>query len=96
MVIWAYIAHEPTINWLYSYNKMKHNKTKYRQTSNKSRALVGNDIFDHSDVFGASPVGAALTTSSFSTLQLASMDWANTTARRDENHLSVVGQCVLY
>ena len=29
--------------------------------------LVGNKIVDHSDVVGASPVGAAPTTSSFST-----------------------------
>ena len=39
----------------------------YRQVSNISRALVGNKIVDHSDVVGASPVGAAPTTSSFST-----------------------------
>ena len=39
----------------------------YRQVSNISRALVGNQIVDHSDVVGASPVGAAPTTSSFST-----------------------------
>ena len=32
-----------------------------------SRALVGNNIIDLSDVFGASPVGAAPTRSSFST-----------------------------
>ena len=31
------------------------------------RTLEGNKIVDHSDVVGASPVGAALTTSSFST-----------------------------
>ena len=42
------------------------NKT-YRKTSNIRRTLVGNDIVDHSDVVGASPVGAAPTTSSFST-----------------------------
>ena len=40
---------------------------KYRQVSNISRTLVGNKIVDHSDVVGASPVGAAPTTSSFST-----------------------------
>ena len=40
---------------------------KYRQTSNISRILVGSEIVDHSDVVGASPVGAAPTTSSFST-----------------------------
>ena len=39
----------------------------YRQTSNISDALVGNKIVDHSHVGGASPVGAAPTTSSFST-----------------------------
>ena len=37
---------------------------------------VGNKIVDHSDVVGASPVGTAPTTSSFSTYFLASMDWA--------------------
>ena len=39
----------------------------YRKVSNIRRALVGNKIVDHSDVVGASPVGAAPTTSSFST-----------------------------
>ena len=39
----------------------------YRKTSNIIRTLVGNKIVDHSDVVGASPVGAAPTTSSFST-----------------------------
>ena len=39
----------------------------FRQVSNKRRALVGNKIVDHSDVVGASPVGAAPTTSSFLT-----------------------------
>ena len=38
----------------------------YRKTSNISRTLVGNKIVDNSDVVGASPVGAAPTTSSFS------------------------------
>ena len=37
------------------------------QFSNIRRTLVGNEIVDHSDVVGASPVGAAPTTSSFST-----------------------------
>ena len=40
---------------------------KYRQTSNISRTVVNNKIADHSHVVGASPVGAAPTTSSFST-----------------------------
>ena len=39
----------------------------YRQVPNISRTLVGNTIVDHSDVVGASPVGAAPTTSSLST-----------------------------
>ena len=37
---------------------------RYRQVSNIRRTLVGNYIVDHSDVVGASPVGAAPTTSS--------------------------------
>ena len=40
---------------------------KYRKTSNIRRTLVGNKIVDHPDVVGASPVGAAPITSSFST-----------------------------
>ena len=40
---------------------------RYRKTSGIIRALVGNKIVDNSDVVGASPVGAAPTTSSFST-----------------------------
>ena len=39
----------------------------YRQNSGISRTLVGNEIVDHSDVVGASPVSAAPTVSSFST-----------------------------
>ena len=42
-------------------------KFKYCKTSNIRCTLVGNKIVDHSDVVGASPVGAAPTTSSFST-----------------------------
>ena len=39
----------------------------YRKVSNIRRTLVSNEIVDHSDVVGASPVGAAPGTSSFST-----------------------------
>ena len=39
----------------------------YRQVSNISGTLVGNQIVGHWDVVGASPVGAAPTTSLFST-----------------------------
>ena len=60
----------------------------YHQTSNISRSFVRNKHVDHSDVVGASPVGAAPTTSSFSTKHLASMDWAKIPARRDKKHLS--------
>ena len=47
-----------------------HSVTAYRQVSNISRTLVGNWIVDHSNVVGASPVGAAPTTSSFSTYRV--------------------------
>ena len=62
----------------------------YPQTSNIIHTLVDNKIVDHSDVFGALPISAALTTSSFSTERLASMDWAKTTARRDEKFSDLV------
>ena len=39
----------------------------YHQTSDIGHTLVGIKIADHSDVVGALPVGAAPTTSSFST-----------------------------
>ena len=39
----------------------------YRQVSNIRRTLAVNKFVDHLDVVGASPVGAAPTTSSFST-----------------------------
>ena len=44
------------------------NEFEYRKTSNINCTLVGKKkIADHSDVVGASPAGAAPTTSSFST-----------------------------
>ena len=49
------------------HNKSAVKKYIYRQVSNIRRISVGNQIVDHSDVVGASPVGAAPTTSSFST-----------------------------
>ena len=45
-------------------HRIKHN---YHHTSNISRTLLWNKMVDHSDVVGASPVGAAPTISSFST-----------------------------
>ena len=68
----------------------------YRKISNIRRTLVGNKIVDHSDVVGASPVGAAPTTSSFSTWHLASRNSAQTAASQYENLLSVGMWCVLY
>ena len=41
-------------------------KQGYRKVSDISHTLAGNKIVDHSDVVGASPVGAAPLTSSFS------------------------------
>ena len=38
----------------------------YRQTSNQSD-ILGNEIVDHSDVVGSSPIGSTAATSSFST-----------------------------
>ena len=70
--------------------------TCYRKTPDLSRSSVGNKVVDNSDVVGASPVGAAPTTSSFSTQQLASMDWAKTTARGYKKHLNFGIWCDLY
>ena len=78
------------------HNAHLHTWKDYHHTSNIRCTLVGNKIVDHSDVVGASPVHVAPTTSSFSTWQLVSMDWAKTTARRDENHLSFGIWCNLY
>ena len=68
----------------------------YRQTFNIRCTSVRNKVVEYSDVVGASPVGAAPTTSSFSTWQLTSMNWAKTTARRDEEHWSFGIWCDLH
>ena len=47
---------------------------KRRPISNTRRTLVGNYIADHPDIVGASLVGTAPTSSSFSTQHLVSMD----------------------
>ena len=49
------------------YGRCSFENQTYRQTSNISHTLVGNKIIEHPDVVGASPVGAAPTTSAFST-----------------------------
>ena len=61
----------------------------YRQISDTSRTVVGNKIVGHSNVVGASPIGAAPTVSSCSTWHQASIDCAKTTARRDEKTLKL-------
>ena len=58
--LWSRINHTNT----YLITAMKNIN---RQASNIRRTLIGNQIVDHSDVFGATPVGAAPTISSFST-----------------------------
>ena len=78
------------------YIHMQRHANIYRKTSNIRRTLLGKKIVAHSDVVGASPVGAAPTTSSFSTQYLASIDWTKTTARRDNKHLELGIWCVLY
>ena len=72
------------------------NDTMYRKVSNIRRTWVGNKIVDHSDIVGASPVGAAPTTSSFSTWHLAARDSAKTATRQYKNLLKVEIWCVLY
>ena len=61
----------------------------YCQIASISGTFVGNRIVDHSDVVGASPVGAAPTASLFLTEHLASVVWAKTIARQDEKHLGL-------
>ena len=58
----------------------------YLQICNINCTIVGNKIADHSDVVWVSPVAAAPTISSFPTKYLVSLDWAQTTAGRDEKH----------
>ena len=53
--------------WLVSQGMITQACIIYHPVSNIRRTLVGNKIVDHWDVVGASPVGAAPTTSSFST-----------------------------
>ena len=60
----------------------------YCQTSNISCTLAGNKIVDHSDVFGASPVGTAPTISSVWTWHLALIYCTKTTTGSDEENLS--------
>ena len=52
--------------WPLLYYRARNVEHSCRQVSNMRCTLVGNWIVDHSDVVGATPVGAAPTTSSFS------------------------------
>ena len=71
-----------------------HGKRNYRKTSNISLTFVGNKIFDHSDVVGASPVSAAPTTYIF--VLDPTRDSAKTAVRQYDNLLSVGIRCALY
>ena len=68
----------------------------YRQNCNINRTLVGKKIVEHSDVAGASLVGAAPTKSSFWTKYLASLDRLKSTTRQDEKQLCCGIWCDLY
>ena len=66
-----------------------------------SRGFAGRGALEgypshYTSLVGASPVGAAPTTSSFSSWHLASMDWAKTTTRGYNKHLSFGIWCDLY
>ena len=70
MCTWLKLWRSDSVSIGWGCHSYMFNQTKiqiYRKTSSISRTLVGNKIVDNSDVVGASPVGAAPTTSSFST-----------------------------
>ena len=52
---------------MFNFQFKTNNTVIYRKVFNIRRTLVVNKIVDHSDAVGASPVGTAPTTSSFST-----------------------------
>ena len=83
-------------DWVTTLTANNQHSDTYRQISNIRRMMVGNKIADHLDVVGASPVGAAPTTSSFLTYHLASIYCKKTTARWDEKHLGFGIWCILY
>ena len=71
------------------------NSTVYVSPTLKPLIMIDNKLVNHSEV-GALPVGVASIISSFLTKNLASMDWAKITVRRNREHLSFVIWCVLY
>ena len=84
----------PATDWLVHNRKYLHKMylspsyvgNEYRKTSNIKHILLGNKIVDHSDIVGASPVGAAPTTSLFSSWRLSSVDWADNCKTRRETY----------
>ena len=75
--------------WYQQLIETKHTQYVPFKITVKPMIVVGNIIIDHSGVVVASPFGVAPTTSSFPIEHLVSMDWAEATARRGKNHLSV-------
>ena len=71
--VWCLWMKKLFITWLINFKICTYSvmyfytNTYYRQTSNIRRTWVGNKIVDYSDIVGASAIGAAPMTSSFST-----------------------------
>ena len=61
------IFYSNDVSWFCTYAKSWPNLAIYCEVSNISRTSIGNEIVDHTDLVGSSPVGAAPTPSSFST-----------------------------
>ena len=83
-----------TFSWMKM--RLKVLSAKWRPFCLGLNVLKGKKIVDHS--VGASPVGTAIATYSFSTLHLASssLDWTKTTATWDEKHRNFGIWCDLY
>ena len=68
IIIWSKILNKTSDGWQVNQNDgLWTNHESYRKTYNIRPTLVGNKIVNHSDVVGASPDGAAPTTSSLYT-----------------------------
>ena len=78
-----WFEHRLRVHGIYRQNS---NISNVPPNSNISCTFTGNKLVYHSHVFGATPIGAAPTSSSFSTKHLGSIDWATTTATGDKNH----------
>ena len=64
----------------------------YRQVSNIRRALVGNLIFDHSDVVGASPVGLSTLRFGASDIRDFTVIFLSQRTVHDETEASMTGE----